>query len=1332
MRRAVRIAGWSLAGLVLLVLLCVAALIVAGNTGGGRRLLERATAQLSAGRVRIAGLGGRFPSRIDIARVRLSDASGVWLSAERISLHWSPWALLAWDLHLERFAVGRVEVLRRPVAAAARSGGASTHLPAIDIDRLRIHTLVLEPATAGALTRLTVQGELHYRSMRNARARLVVRRTNGMGLYRLRLRAGASALNASLELDEPAGGPLEHWLDLPGLGALRVTASLAGPRRAAQLRFSARAGKLHAAARGTIDLNRPAADLTYSIASPAMTPRPGLAWRRIALAGRWHGPLAAAEASAALDVQGLRLSDGVRLGALEASLAANGRVLTVRATARRIRLPGSHPRLLASSPLNMEATVQLRAAHRPLQLTVTDRLFDLRARALTAGARSATFALRLPDVSPLAALYRQDIRGSMRLSGELAQSGASTRLAVNGSGRLHGAGLAARLLGGRTRLRFAADATPTRIDVRRAVLSGRALSVSASGSAERNAAGAAAGAVRALHARWRVALPDLTRISRSTLGSLELSGTAAGAPHALSLKASARARLSVRGSPTGTFTATLRAHGLPSVPRVVLRARGVFDGAPLRLDASLARRTAHAYHLDVRRIEWKSVRVDGELAAARPNLASAHGQLRLSIGRLADLQPLVGTALAGTVDGSVALSPLAGRASLRIELTGRHMEAGGLEGAVRLSALGPIDALRVRLAADSPAVRGAPASLTASARLDAAVRTLDLLGLDARYRGQTLRLLSPSRVTFTGGLEVRNLRLGVQRTVIALDGRLSPTLDVRASVHHLDAGLVDVFAPALLARGTLDAETRLTGSRAAPSGRVSLEIAGMEFAGAAVQGLPAVNVRGFAQLHGGVADISAALAAGPESHLALSGRAPLDSTGPLALRLTGKMDAALMNAILEARGERAAGTLSVDATVHGSMRAPQIRGDVELANGDLRDYAEGVHIGDINARLVGEHGVLRIASLTARAGPGRLSAAGTLGVLQPQMPIDVSLSARSIEPITNDILTANLDADVRVAGTLRHRLQVTGTIHINRASISIPSAFPPNVATLEVIRAGATPRPARTARRVIGLGLALSAPQSIFVRGRGLDAQLGGNLRIAGTTAQPRVTGAFSLVHGTFSLAGTSLTFTRGRVGFNGEGLRGGIDPTLDFAAQTSVMYISPTTVTLRITGFAKAPNISLSSTPALPQDDLLALLLFGKPASELNPYELAETGAALVNLSGLSGASAGSLNPLTWIRRYLGLSTLSVSSAAPQAGAAGSGTQTGGTSVTAGRYISNKVYVAASHTTLGSSQIRVDVTLTPHLKLETRLGNGTATTQGTTPQNDPGSSIGLSYQLRY
>jgi len=63
---------------------------------------------------------------------------------------------------------------------------------------------------------------------------------------------------------------------------------------------------------------------------------------------------------------------------------------------------------------------------------------------------------------------------------------------------------------------------------------------------------------------------------------------------------------------------------------------------------------------------------------------------------------------------------------------------------------------------------------------------------------------------------------------------------------------------------------------------------------------------------------------------------------------------------------------------------------------------------------------------------------------------------------------------------------------------------------------------------------------------------------------------------------------------------------------------------------------------------------------------------------------------------------------------------------------VSSRVFVAVKESTTGVTQLAVDVDLTKHLKLQTRLGNGTATAQGTTPENDPGSSVGIAYQFEY
>ena len=291
-----------------------------------------------------------------------------------------------------------------------------------------------------------------------------------------------------------------------------------------------------------------------------------------------------------------------------------------------------------------------------------------------------------------------------------------------------------------------------------------------------------------------------------------------------------------------------------------------------------------------------------------------------------------------------------------------------------------------------------------------------------------------------------------------------------------------------------------------------------------------------------------------------------------------------------------------------------------------------------------------------------------------------------------------------------------GKIFIQRAEINIPNALPTTVAVLDVRRPGQkAPPPASTSAVVMGLDLAVDAPSAVFVRGRGLDAEVGGDIHVGGTTAAPQIGGGLDMRRGTFDLGGASLNFTSGKVSFNGAGITQKIDPTLDFEAQSTSGGI---TAKLNVTGYADAPKITLTSMPDLPQDEILARLLFGTSVKQLTALQIAQIGAALASLTGMGG---GGINPLMAARKSLGLDRLSVGS-----------TPTGGTNVEAGRYVSSGVYVGAKQSTSGATQAKVEVDLTKRLKVQATVGTGGTSAQGATPDNDQGSSIGLSYQFEY
>jgi translocation and assembly module TamB len=1316
MPRAWRIGAWTLGSLLTVVVVLVAAVWIAGNTASGRHLIERSVGRYSAGHMRIAGLAGSFPAAIDLQQLQLSDERGVWLSADSISLRWSPLALLARHLKVESLHIARVAIERRPVSQPSADNG-SGRLPHIDLTRLTLDVLELGPQLAGVSATLSIEGTAHIVSLADATATLTAHRSNGAGDYRIGLRSDPSRMDAQLSLREPAGGALANLLQLPGLGALSVEASLKGPRNAERLGVTASAGELRARAQGTLDLTRAEADLSYRLDAPAMSATAGLSWQRIALQGQWQGAVDAPRAVGSMQIDRLRIPGGGELAALSANLRANGGELTVSALADGVVLPGPQPRLLAASPLRMKARIGLRDAARPLELTAEHRLFTLQAQAVTATAKRATFTVRLPDLTPLAAAAGQKAHGKAELQGTVESNPTTTLLNLNINSELaNDATLLTSMLAGSSRMQLAVALSEQALEVQRLTLNGRALTASLSGSARRAAAGGAQ-FLQSVRARFEASVANLAVLSPTLAGPLHVAGRFDGPIASFASSMQLTASPSIRGAPPGQIDATLNARGLPALTNATMRAEGHLAGAPLRVDASLDH-AQEAFHLLVRRAEWKSAHMEGDLTAGASK-TSARGDLRMSVEHLEDLQPLVGTSLAGSIAAQLALKPVAGRTYTQLQLAAKNVVVADLRADAQLSAAGPTDALALRLTVQSPDLQGAPGSLAAAGRFNLTRRELRLQQAEARYRAQSVRLLTPATVALSEGVKIDSLRLGLQDAVIELAGQVSP-LNVHAAVHRVDASLINAFMPQLLSQGTVDADARLAGTPSAPTGMVTINATQLRLS--AARDLQALDIHASARLAGNSAQLEARLNASRDSHLTLTGTAPLSAQGNLDLKLNGKLDAGFANALLEARGERMAGILTVSAAATGTIQSPELAGTVDLANGDLRDYFQGAHLSKITAHLTGSHGSLKIESLTARAGPGEFSATGELGLMQPKLPVTLRLTAKNAQPVTSDVLTANLDADITAEGNLRERIGVAGTISVSRAVITIPNALPPQVAVLDVRRPGQVPPPPTQHKLVVGLDLKLHAPREILVQGRGLNAELGGDLRILGTTAAPEIGGGLNMIRGTFALASSRLNFTSGRVSFSGTGPNGKIDPALDFTAQTTV---SDATATLHVTGLADAPRFDLSSTPPLPQDEILARLLFGQSASQLTALQVAQIGAALASLSGVGGSGP---NPLAKVQKALGLDVLSVGSSntAPQAG------QSSGTTVEAGRYVSNRVFVAGKQSSTGFSQVEVDVDLSKHLKLQTRLGNGTATTQGITPENDPGSSIGMLYQFQY
>jgi translocation and assembly module TamB len=630
--------------------------------------------------------------------------------------------------------------------------------------------------------------------------------------------------------------------------------------------------------------------------------------------------------------------------------------------------------------------------------------------------------------------------------------------------------------------------------------------------------------------------------------------------------------------------------------------------------------------------------------------------------------------------------------------------------------------------------------LDAAATLNTHQSKVRMTELKLDYRKQTLRLLSPSVISFADGLAVDQLQLGSAGSELMVAGRATPRLELRASLSNLTAAPLRALLPTLAIDGRIDAHAELAGSLSQPTGKVEVHAKGLRAGGGAARGLPATNLDIDAQLGQETAQVDAHMHAGQGLDLDMNGQAPMNSHAQMALKVNGTFDLSILNPILEAGGQRALGKARIDAQLAGTARAPQPQGTLSLMGVELQDYTRGARLTNLDATITADGETLELKQFVAHAGPGTISATGSVKLGEGDWPVNLKVAGRDVQPLASDLLTANVDLDLTLTGAARTQLNAAGLVNVNRAVINIPNALPPDVETLNVVRAGQKPLPpAKESPLKVALDYTINAPRAVFVRGRGINAELGGELRIRGTNADVDVSGGFEMRNGTVNLAGTTLTFTDGRVSFNGRGVKKKIDPTLDFTATNSTG--GGASATLHVGGYADAPVISLSSVPEMPQDQILSQLLFGSGIQGLSTLQLAQIGAALASMGGVGG---GSFNPINTVQRKLGLDRLSIAGGGSGSGTAtttgsntlgsapGSASENNAATIEAGRYVSSRVYVGAKQSTAGPTQAQVQVDLTKKLKIQATLGTGGGSVQGATPQNDPGSSAGITYQFEY
>ncbi|WDA39920.1 translocation/assembly module TamB domain-containing protein [Erythrobacter sp. BLCC-B19] len=386
-----------------------------------------------------------------------------------------------------------------------------------------------------------------------------------------------------------------------------------------------------------------------------------------------------------------------------------------------------------------------------------------------------------------------------------------------------------------------------------------------------------------------------------------------------------------------------------------------------------------------------------------------------------------------------------------------------------------------------------------------------------------------------------------------------------------------------------------------------------------------------------------------------------------------------------------AGPVRIAATATGTLADPRITGTVASDDLTVESALTGTRITKVNARgrFAGSRlELVRFAGTTA--GSGTISGSGTVdlaGIGAGRGPgLDLRAAAKGARLLDGNGLEATITGPLRIVsnglgGT------IAGRVTLDRARWALGNADEdralPRIATREINGEDGRGRTQVSARDAAWRYLVnASAPSRVMVEGLGLESEWGIDIALRGTVDDPRIGGTARLVRGDYTFAGTRFDLTRGRILFD---VNEPINPRLDVLAETAK---NGTNVDIAITGNALSPAITFSSDPELPEEEILARLLFGGSVTSLSATDAVQLAAALAALQG----GGGGLDPIGSLRRSIGLDQLRIVSADPL-----TGRQTG---IAIGKNITRQIYVELVTDGRGYSATQVEYRITSWLAL--------------------------------
>ncbi len=1275
------------------------------------------------GRLKVAGLKGDVFETFSVESVEIVDAKGSWLAAHRVRIVWSPGELIGRRVHIGRLWADDLRLNRAPEMTKEPAGPASKPPVSVVLDDLRLK-LETDPAISVQHGLWDVRARLILRRSGEAKANIaahsLLHKGDGLDLQADIGRRDRMHLRA--EAVEAAGGALAGALGLPADRRLVVHAKGDATQAEGQLDalvqsgadkpldLTARWSKTGAEVNGHVDLAAskltkyfadrlgPEATVAASVkpdhgdiysATGRLTARDGniaidgpVNWKTRRSEGTYVSARLA-DLSRWLEVPkiGPVSLDGQVSGGLD-DFILKGRVTAERLEQNGVavaRLEGPASFGLAKGEWRIQADVQGSGAtgaapvgpligpspHAIIDISLLkDGRFlihsaDLKGsglRATATGGQGLLGDLTFKGdmvVSNLAPIH-PGAHGSVSASwnASAGRNSPTWTLTVDAKGSAFATGLPEldRYLGAQPRFAAKGSAGPKGVIFDRAELNGAALQATGKGvlgekeSVDFDIDWSAKGPFAA----GPVEVAGLAKGTGKVTGTLsnpraDLVAELASVDFGRLIITPAKLTLSLLKGPdgldgSGTLEGPTKDYG-----RASLKTAFRFVGPGIELHDLVA--------------DAGGVKLSGALALR--DGAPSTANLTLSAGAGAFLS-------AGHLDGALKLVDQAGGAQARLELTGKGLASPDLPTTIRnlkLAAAGPLAKLPFQASLDS--LDPIAWSFKGEGVYSSGKETVVTLQGGGKLRKAAYSTQSPAEVRFGPDGNGAKLHVAIGGGRADIDGRLtSGEAQAKAELANVSLGaILEDFTGAVSGvltlqgkgprlEGALDATVTDARSRDEPAkealtGRVKATLFGARIHLAA----NAANAEG---LKSNIeADLPAEASAAPF-------RIAIDRTKPLTGTFNAEGEIHPLWDLI-AGGERTlSGQVSAHATLGGTIADPAATGEASLTKGQFRDIATGLALNNLVVMTAFNQTLVTVSQFSgADTRGGTLTGQGRVS-LERAGGSTFTLNAKRFQLIDNDIGRASASGAVTVTRDADGKARLAGALTIDRADFTVNTPVPTGVVPMDVVelhqkevegieRAGKPgPEP------VFALDVALKAPRGIVLKGKGLEAELSLDAHVGGFISQPELSGTARIVRGFYDFAGQRFELDdRGvvRLGTTPEQIRLDLTATRDDPTLTAVV---------RVKGTAAKPEVTLTSTPVLPQEEVLSRVLFGVSAAQLSPGQGAQLASSLAALQG-----GGGFDLIGNLRQFAGLDRLALG-----------GTQASGTTVSGGKYLTDNVYL--------------------------------------------------------